>query len=210
MQIAIFGTGNIGGNLGQALVAKGHQIVYGVRDPHSPKTQAALSALGASARASTLAEAAKASDIIFLALPWQAVAEALQNTGDLRGKTLVDCTNRPGVAVQAGHSSLEEVASFAPGAHVLKAFNMVAAETFHQPHFGQTKAAMFYCGDEQGDKATLQQLGEEIGYDMYDLGGLANGYLMDALFQTWAALAFGQKLGRRLAFKVLSAQDDTP
>ncbi len=112
--------------------------------------------------------------------------------------------------LQAGHSSLEEVATLAPGAHVLKTFNMVAAETFHQPHFGQTKASMFFCGDEKTDKATLKQLGEEIGCQMYDLGGLANGYLMDALFQTWIALAFGEKLGRRLALKVLTTQDDKP
>jgi predicted dinucleotide-binding enzyme len=208
MQIAIFGTGNIGGNLGQALSIKGHQIVYGVRDPNSPKTQAALSAIGLAAQATTLAEAAKASNIIFLALPWQAVAEALQSAGDLTDKTVVDCTNRPGVPVQAGHSSLEEVASLAKGAYVLKSFNTVAAETFHQPNFGQTKASMFYCGDPAGDKASFKQLGEEIGYEMYDLSGLANGYLMDALFQTWVSLAFGEKLGRRLALKVLTAQDE--
>jgi predicted dinucleotide-binding enzyme len=208
MQVTILGTGNIGGNLGQALAAKGHQIVYGVRDPNSPKTQAALNALGSAAKVTTVAEAVKASDLIFLALPWQALPEVLQSAGDLTGKTLVDCTNRVGVPLQAGHSSLEEVARLAPGAHVIKTFNTVAAETFHKPQFGQTRASMFYCGDEAGAKASVKQLGEEIGYEMYDLGGLANGYLMDALFQTWITLAMGNKLGRRLALKVLTTQDD--
>ena len=208
MQVAILGTGNVGSGLGKALAAGGHNIVYGVRDPNSPKTMAALNALGPAAKVITVAEAVKVGEIIFLAVPWQAVPSVLQSAGELSGKTLVDCTNRPGVPVQAGNSSLEEVARLAPGAHVLKTFNTVAAETLHRPHFGQTKAAMFYGGDEAGDKATLRRLGEEIGYEMYDLGGLANGYLLDALFQTWIALAIGNKLGRRLALKVLTAQDD--
>ena len=208
MQITILGTGNIGGGLGQALAPKGHQIVYGVRDPQSEKTKAALSAIGPTATATSIPEAVKASSLIFLTVPWKAAPEVLQEAGDLTGKTLVECTNRMGVPIQAGQSTLEEIARLVPGAHVLKSFNMVSAEIFHQPQFGSTKASMFYCGDEAGDKASLKQLGEEIGYEMYDLGGLDKGSLMDALFQTWWALSSGEKLGRRLAFKMLTSKDD--
>jgi 8-hydroxy-5-deazaflavin:NADPH oxidoreductase len=208
MQIAIFGTGNVGGNLGKVLAAKGHQILYGVRDPQSPKTQVVLAAIGEAATAVSLTEAAQTADVIFLTVPWLAVAEVLQNAGDLTGKTLVDCTNRVGGGATPGQSSVEEVARLAPGANVVKTFNTVAAETLLQPHFGKLKAAQFYCGDDAEAKTTIKQLGEEIGYEMFDVGNLSKGYLLDALFQTWIALAMGEKLGRRLALKVLTAHDD--
>ena len=206
MKVAIIGTGNIGGNLGRALAAKNHQIIYGVRDPQSPKTQAALANI-TGATATDIAQAVAAGELIFLALPWQALPEALQKAGDLTDKIVVDCSNRTSAST-SGLSSVEEVAKLAKGAHVLKCFNMVAAEMFEKPQFGQTKASMFYCGEGAEGKAKLKQLGQDIGYEMYDLGGLTNGYLMDGLFQTWIALAFGEKLGRRLAFKMLTTQDD--
>jgi predicted dinucleotide-binding enzyme len=42
MHIGILGAGNVGGALGRLWAAQGHAIMFGVRDPHSPKTQAAL------------------------------------------------------------------------------------------------------------------------------------------------------------------------
>jgi predicted dinucleotide-binding enzyme len=207
VKIAIIGTGHIGGNIGQVLGSKGHQIIFGVRDPQSPKTIAALDNVK-NATVTSIAEAVASAQIVFLGVPWQARADALANAGDLTGKTLVDCTNRtsPG---QPGLSSVEETAQLAKGAHVLKAFNSLAAETILNPHFGSAKATAFFVGDDANSKATLKQLGEEIGFYMADLGGLSNGYLIDAMFQAWIALAMGQKLGRRMAFHVVSSADDT-
>ena len=56
MRIAVIGAGNVGGGLGSALAAAGHSVVFGVRDPASPKTTAALSAISG-ATATTPAEA---------------------------------------------------------------------------------------------------------------------------------------------------------
>ena len=49
MRIAIIGAGNVGGGLGTGLTAVGHDVVYGVRDPDSPKTRAAIGASGGGA-----------------------------------------------------------------------------------------------------------------------------------------------------------------
>ena len=44
MRIAIIGAGNVGGGLGAAFTRAGHEVVFGVRDPDSDKSRAAISA----------------------------------------------------------------------------------------------------------------------------------------------------------------------
>ena len=56
MRIAIIGAGNVGGGLGRALVGVGHEVVFGVRDPDSTRTQATLAEVG-DAEATTPSEA---------------------------------------------------------------------------------------------------------------------------------------------------------
>ena len=53
MKIAIIGAGNVGGALGANWAKKGHDIVFGVRDPKAEKIQALLKTIGGKATAST-------------------------------------------------------------------------------------------------------------------------------------------------------------
>ena len=57
MKIAILGAGNIGGTLGAKWAAAGHAVVFGVRDPDTPKARVALETAGQGARLDSLAEA---------------------------------------------------------------------------------------------------------------------------------------------------------
>lgn len=74
MKIAILGAGNIGGTLGRKWAAAGHQVVFGVRQPGSDKTQALLETVQGTASAATLAQAIPAGDVVLFAIPWDAVA----------------------------------------------------------------------------------------------------------------------------------------
>ena len=47
MKIAIIGAGNVGGTLGLAWAAKGHDIVFGVRHPGDEKIKTLVQAMGA-------------------------------------------------------------------------------------------------------------------------------------------------------------------
>jgi predicted dinucleotide-binding enzyme len=208
MQLAILGTGNIGGNLGQVLAAKGHQIYYGARNPASPKTRAALATSGAEAKAVSIAEAVAACPVVFVAVQWEAVPEVLAQAGDLNGKIVVDCTNN--VRRQGGESiaSVERFKVMASTARIVKAFNAIAAETILKPHFGKLAASLFFCGADEAARTTVKRLGEEIGFQMVDLGGLENIGLLEQLMAVWSTLAYGQQMGRRLAWHILTQNED--
>ena len=100
MKIAIIGAGNVGSTLGQAWAKKGHDIFFGVRHPQDDKTRQHVQSIGPKAQAGTVAEAAAFGEVVVLATPWQGTEAAVRAAGDLRGKTVIDCTNplKPDVA----------------------------------------------------------------------------------------------------------------
>jgi len=50
MKIGIIGAGNVGGTLRANLGAKGHNVVFGVRDPDSEKMRSFLNSIPGEAR----------------------------------------------------------------------------------------------------------------------------------------------------------------
>ena len=92
MRLAIVGAGNVGSALGRGWARAGHEIIYGVRDPHNSKHTEAARGAGL-ARLATVAEAAKDADVIVLAVQWSAAKAALEECGDLAGR-LCGCYSR--------------------------------------------------------------------------------------------------------------------
>jgi predicted dinucleotide-binding enzyme len=202
MNIGILGAGNIGGNLGQLWSRAGYTIMYGVRDPNSAKSRAALEGGGSGAHIGSLAEAAAFGEVVALALPWPAVVEALPMAGDLSGKVLIDCTNRLAPAsAGSAPSGAEEVARLAPGARVVKAFNTMGFETLLAPQFGQTSVTTFVCADDEEAKQIVMKLAADIGLDPVDAGPLANAGLTEQLTRMWIQLS--RIHGRDVAYKLL-------
>ncbi|MGA7934762.1 MAG: NAD(P)-binding domain-containing protein [Kovacikia sp.] len=84
------------------------------------------------AKADTIPVAVAESEVVILATPWEAAQEAISMTGDLGGKVLIDTMNPIGLNPEGlsrglviGHttSAAEEVAKWATGARIVKAFN---------------------------------------------------------------------------------------
>ena len=78
MDIAILGTGRVGGALGSRWAQKGHQIIYGVRDPNSDEVQSVLEKSGPNASVASVSDAAAAGKVILLAIPWDVTKEVLE------------------------------------------------------------------------------------------------------------------------------------
>ena len=207
MNIGIIGSGNVGGVLGARWAQKGHQVVFGSREPHSAEMKQLVEAAGKAARAATMTETATC-DVLLLATPWPATQSIIAALGNLTRKILIDATNPllpdlSGLALGTTTSAGEQVAAWAQGAHVVKAFNTVGNNIMGDPSFHGEKPVLFYCGDEAPAKKTVHQLAEDIGFDPQDAGGLKQARLLEPFALLWISLAFQQGWGREFAFKVL-------
>src|SRR5687767_3099814 len=158
MKIGILGAGNMGGTLGRLWAALGHDVFFGLRDSESEKAQGTLTNLGDQARFGSFAEAADFGDVVLAAVPWEATRPVIESIApQLAGKILIDCTNpiKPdlsGLAIGHTTSAAEEIARWAPGARVVKAFNTVGASTLHDAKYGDHSASVFVCGDDDPAK----------------------------------------------------------
>ncbi|MBI1876796.1 MAG: NAD(P)-binding domain-containing protein, partial [Chloroflexi bacterium] len=159
MKVGVIGAGNIGGTLARLWADKGHEIMLGARDHQSPKVQTALQAIGPAARVGSVAEAAAFGEAILLAVPWAGVSEVIKQAGDLSGKILIDATNRLSPPLPDGApSAAEDIARWATGARVVKAFNTTGAKNTANPQYGSQQIDTFICGDDETAKAAVAKL----------------------------------------------------
>src|SRR5581483_11457614 len=140
MNIGIIGSGKVGGTLGVRWAKSGHSVVFSSRNPQSEAKKRLTNKAGGTARPATVREAASASELLLLAAPWKAGRDALAGAGDLTGKILIDAMNPllpdlSGLEVGTVTSAAEQVASWQPGARVVKAFNTVGANIMENPVF---------------------------------------------------------------------------
>jgi hypothetical protein len=208
MRIAIIGTGNVGSALGGGWAALGHDVVFGARDPRLPRVHSVVKAAGGRARATLVREASAVAEVVVLATPWEATEAAVRAAGDLAGKVLVDATNplSPDLrSLAVGHttSGAEEVARWAPGARVVKAFNTIGAQHMRDPRFGSETASMFVCGDDEPARRLVMGLAGALGFECVDAGPLVQARLLEPLAMLWISLAYAQGQGTGIAFRLV-------
>lgn len=208
MHIGIIGSGNVGGALGTRWAQAGHQVVFGSRNPGSDEMRRLVAGAGASARAASSQEAVAAAEVVLLSTPWPATQAVVQGLGDLSGKILIDATNplKPdlsGLVIGAATSAGEQVAGWARGAKVVKAFNTVGYNIMANSAFGADRPVMFYCGDDAAAKQTVKPLVEQLGFEAVDAGPLRQARLLEPFALLWISLAYMAGQGREIAFKLL-------
>ncbi len=203
LTIAVLGAGHIGGTLGKKWIAAGHQVHFGVNDPNGNNAQAVHAEAGDRAVVGTIADALQDDPrIVLVALPGSVVAPiAQQYAAQLNGRIIIDAANG------GGDDSMQNLAPFrryAPHAQLYRAFNSLGWENYAQPDFNGVQADLFYCGPRGEAQRAVEQLISAVGMRPVYLGGVEQLDLLDSITALWMTLAFGQKKGRHLAFKVLS------
>ena len=197
MRIAIIGAGSVGGGLGAALVAVGHSVVFGVRDPESQKCLAALAAAPGSS-AALPAEAVAGADVIAIALRPDAIADTLVGLPSLAGRVVIDAMNR--LAGDPARSTSQDLADLLPGARIVKAFNTIGFENLATARERVIPAAMFVAGDDDEAKSVVLGIAAELGFRPEDVGPLANAKPLEGMVKVWLALA--QRHGRTVGFAI--------
>ncbi|REE96298.1 NADPH-dependent F420 reductase [Thermomonospora umbrina] len=191
MRIGVIGAGQMAEALGTGWARAGHEVMIGARSPE--KAADLAERIGRGARGGDLREAAEYGDVTLLALPAGAIDELLRKVGDtLSGRPLIDCANAfaPDAFTGAPDSFrldeealAERVAGLAPDAHVVKAFNLCAAEVWES----QTKAyegrtlAVPLCGDDRRALTTVAGLVTDLGLHPVPAGGLDRARYLEAM-----------------------------
>jgi len=208
VKIGIIGSGNVGGTLGTRWAQAGHQVVFGSRNPASDDIRQLAANAGGNARAASSKEALEASELLLLATPWPATKAVVEGLGDLGGRVLIDATNPllpnlAGLEIGTTTSAAEQVAGWARGAKVVKAFNAVGFNIMANPAFGADRPVMFYCGDDAAAKRTVKPLVDELGFESVDAGPLSQARLLEPFALLWISLALVHGQGREIGFKLL-------
>ena len=212
MKIAVIGAGNVGRALGTGWAKAGHSIVFGVRDANKSEVKALCAHIGATA--ASPADAASEGDVVVLALPWNVAENAVKSLGDLKGKVIIDCMNpltmKDGaLGLERGYTTSggEAVASWLPGAKVVKTFNQVGAEMMMAGARFETRPVMFLAGDDDSAKSTVSPLVNELGFEALDAGALKQARILEPFAMVWINQALIRGLGRNWAFGVVRIKD---
>jgi predicted dinucleotide-binding enzyme len=200
MRIAVIGAGSVGASLGPALQRAGHQVVYGVRNGGKP----------APGEKRSDREAAGWAEAVILAVNWSDVEAAIADCGDLKGKILIDVTNplnfRPdGISLALGfsESGAERIATWAPGARVVKAFNAITAANMSDASAFAVRPAVFVASDDAGAKTAVLALAESLGFEPADAGPLSNARLLEPCAMLLIDQAYMRGRGVGAAFAIV-------
>lgn len=197
MNIAVIGAGNMGAGLARLFASSGHQVVIGARQPE--KAAALAAEIGSQVQGGGIAAAVKLADIVVLALPYGAAAEALKEAGDLSGKVVVDISNplKPdfsGLVIGHTTSAAEGIQALVGKAVVVKAFNTVFAQLLPREARAARPLQVFVAADDAAAKAKVTELVASAGFEPVDAGPLGNARYLEPIGMM--NIAFGYFLGR--------------
>ena len=183
MKIGIIGSGNIGATTARLFAGAGHEVT--IANSRGPESLTELvQDIGPQARAGTVEAAARASDVVLVAIPLRAYPDLPADA--FAGKIVIDANNyyssRDGEIPELESdetTSSELLAGQLPDATVVKAFNTMYAQMLAdggRPDAPEDeRLALFVAGDDADAKRRVMELIREIGFAALDTGSLADG-----------------------------------
>lgn len=204
MRVTIVGPGNMGRGIATRLLAGGHSVVLVGRDREQAEALArkleSHPTEGSSVRAAEgPEEAIPASDVVVLALPYQATLAFVRESGGLlAGKIVVDISNPlnerfDGLVTEGGPSAAETIRGMLPGARVVKAFNTTFAGTLLTGTVAGRPLDVFIAGDDEEANERVAELVRAGGMRAIPLGPLERSRQLEAL--GFLGIASQERLG---------------
>ena len=181
MNTAIIGLGNIGSQLAKNLTAGGENVI--VADRTLAKAEKLATELGGKAKPMPVADAISKSDVVVLAIYFDAIKDLLATyRGALAGKVIVDPSNpiapdgKGGFkkTIPADQSSGQLIGALLPeGAELVKAFGTLGALSLASGvNRSPERAVLFYATDYPEAGRAIARLITASGFSPVSVGGL--------------------------------------
>jgi predicted dinucleotide-binding enzyme len=171
MNITVIGRGNVGGGLARRWERAGHTVTKLGRDGGD----------------------ASDAEAVLVAVPSDAIAEALGKVNGLDGKIVLDATNAFHGRNDEFESLAHEVKSIV-GGPVAKSFNCGYAALYDQIDEQRARPSNIYAA-ENGAIAMTEQLTRDAGFDPVSAGGLGSARMLEDHLELMTAINEGG-LGR--------------
>jgi NADPH-dependent F420 reductase len=182
------GTGEQGRGLARRFALAGVRVVLGSRD--AARAQAAAEALPGDVTGTDNAGAARAGDVVVVAVPWDGHRELLVALADdLRGKVVVDCVNPLGFDKQGAYaleveegSAAQQALAVLPDSRVVAAFHHVSAVLLLDESVEAVDTDVLVLGDDREATDLVQALASRVPGMRGIYGGrLRNAHQVEAL-----------------------------
>ena len=202
MNIAIIGSGNVGGALAQQWIKAGHTVLIGAKFPLSDKNIKLATQIGED-RFATIENAVKQCEVVLIATPPTAIFEVIEQMGNVSNKVIIDATNSvmksPEPHITVYHCLLAKT-----NAEVVKCFNSTGFENMLNPVYNGQVIDMFMAGGSEKAKSVAKQLALDCGFgSCIDFGKSDKVELLEKFALSWINLAIMQGHGRNMAFRVV-------
>ncbi len=186
------GTGPQGRGLARRFAAAGVRVVLGSRDATRAVATATdlAAATGGDVTGADNAGAARAGDVVVVAVPWDGHADLLAGLRqELAGKVVVDCVNPLGFDKQGAFalrveegSAAQQAAALLPDSRVVAAFHHVSAVLLEDPEVTDVGTDVMVLGDDREATDLVQALAGVVpGMRGVYAGRLRNAGQVEAL-----------------------------
>ncbi|SFY50099.1 NADPH-dependent F420 reductase [Streptomyces sp. F-1] len=182
------GTGPQGKGLAYRLARAGQKVIIGSRS--ADRARSAAEELGHGVEGADNAEAARRSDIVIVAVPWDGHGDTLKSlAAELAGKLVVDCVNPLGFDKKGAYalkpeegSAAEQAAALLPDSRVTAAFHHLSAVLLQDPEIERIDTDVMVLGEARADVEIVQALAGRIpGMRGVFAGRLRNAHQVESL-----------------------------
>jgi 8-hydroxy-5-deazaflavin:NADPH oxidoreductase len=155
VKVTVIGRGNVGGGLAERWRRAGHDVTEIGSDGGD----------------------ASDADVLLVAVPSAAIADALAKVTGIAGKTTIDATNAWGGRDESFPSLAHRVKSIV-GGQTAKAFNLNFANIYDRIDEQASPPGNLYAADDDA-RELAEQLIRDAGYEPVFAGGLDNARLLE-------------------------------